>query len=103
MAAQTMVANTYDRHFDISGWFTDLRAELPDSSFYLHVVLKCGEEKTRGPKRFWLKGSVNLSRWKTTVIFNQALKSPVLYAFRVYFADYIRMYEKLVRIFIWIS
>lgn len=47
MAAQTMVANTYDRHLDICGWFADLRAELPDSSFNLHVVLKCGEEKTR--------------------------------------------------------
>jgi len=42
-----MVVNTYDRHLDICGWFADLRTELPDSPFYLHIVLKSGEEKTR--------------------------------------------------------
>ena len=52
MAAQTMVANTYDRHLDFCGWFADLRAELPNSSFYLHVVLKCGEENTRVQNNF---------------------------------------------------
>ena len=62
MAAQTLVANTYDRHSDNGGWVADLRTELPDSSFYLHVVLKYGEEKTRAPKRILLQGLFNLSR-----------------------------------------
>ena len=91
MAAQTMVANTYDRHLDIGGWFTNLCAEFTDSPLYLHVVLKSSKEKTRMSKRIWLQGVFNLSRWKTAITFNQVLKSPMLYAFRIFPVDYIRM------------
>ncbi len=59
MAAQTVVADTHDRHFDIGGWFTDLRAEFPDSSFYLHVVLKC-DEKNEDAKTNLFAGAFNL-------------------------------------------
>lgn len=78
MAAQIMVANTYDRHLNISGWFADFRAELPDSSFYLHVVLKSGKEKKRMSNRIWLQGLFNLSRKNAANTFKRVLKNLTL-------------------------
>lgn len=42
-----MVADTNGRYLDLCGWFADLRSKLPDSPFYLYVVLKCDKGKTR--------------------------------------------------------